>query len=325
MPWPISRRPGEAHAAGLADRVGREVVVQQEALLLGALERVDVLLVLAGAEGGHDERLRLAAREERRAVRARQHVHLRDDRPNCLEIAAIDAPPLATTLPRMMSISSFLKAAARSTLRSRPPRRPGSRRTPSPWRRRQLVALLLLRRGECVLERGGRARGHLLLVLVGVELDVPRLLGRGLGELDDRLITGWKCLWPNMTASSIVASGSSLASDSTIITASCVPATTRSSALSAISSIIGLSTSSPPMTPTRAAPIGPRNGARQRERGGGRHHPENVGSFSMSCESTVTMTCVSFLKPSTNSGRIGRSMRREVSVSFSVGRPSRLK
>ena len=49
------------------------------------------------------------------------------------------------------------------------------------------------------------------------------------------------------------------------------------------------------------------------------------GSFSMSWESTVTMTCVSCLKPSTNSGRIGRSIRREVSVSFSVGRPSRLK
>ena len=45
----------------------------------------------------------------------------------------------------------------------------------------------------------------------------------------------------------------------------------------------------------------------------------------MSWESTVTTTCVSCLKPSMNSGRIGRSMRREVSVSFSVGRPSRLK
>ena len=31
------------------------------------------------------------------------------------------------------------------------------------------------------------------------------------------------------------------------------------------------------------------------------------------------------LEASGNSGRIGRSIRREVSVSFSVGRPSRLK
>ena len=49
------------------------------------------------------------------------------------------------------------------------------------------------------------------------------------------------------------------------------------------------------------------------------------GSLTRSCESTVQMTRTSFLKPSTNSGRIGRSIRREVSVSFSVGRASRLK
>jgi len=55
-------------------------------------------------------------------------------------------------------------------------------------------------------------------------------------------ITGWKPRWPNMTAFSITSSGSSLASDSTISTASAVPATTRSSALTLISSIIGLST-----------------------------------------------------------------------------------
>ena len=49
------------------------------------------------------------------------------------------------------------------------------------------------------------------------------------------------------------------------------------------------------------------------------------GSFSPSWASTVTITWVSFLNPGGNSGRIGRSIRREVSVSFSVGRPSRLK
>ena len=43
---------GAAHAAGLAHRVGREVVVQQERLLVGPLQRVDPLLVLAGAERG---------------------------------------------------------------------------------------------------------------------------------------------------------------------------------------------------------------------------------------------------------------------------------
>ena len=49
------------------------------------------------------------------------------------------------------------------------------------------------------------------------------------------------------------------------------------------------------------------------------------GSFSMSCDSTVAMTWTSLRKPSGKSGRIGRSMRREISVSLSEGRPSRLK
>ena len=139
-------------------------------------------------------------------------------------------------------------------------------------------------------------------------------------------ITGWKCRWPNITAPSITSSFSSLASDSTISTASCVPATTRSSWLSGISSSCGLSTYSLLMKPTRAAPIGPMNGA-----------PESVsaaedatiarmsGSFSRSCDSVVTITWVSLRQPSANSGRIGRSISRETSVSFSVGRPSRLK
>ena len=80
-----------------------------------------------------------------------------------------------------------------------------------------------------------------------------------------------------MTAPSITSSGSSLASDSTIITASCVPATTRSSVLSAISSSIGLSTYSPPIKPTRAAPIGPEERhAGEGERRGGRDQRHDV-------------------------------------------------
>ena len=74
------------------------------------------------------------------------------------------------------------------------------------------------------------------------------------------------------------------------------------------------------MKPTRAAPIGPMNGT-----------PESVsaaedatiastsGSFSRSCDSVVTITWVSLRQPSANSGRTGRSISRETSVSFSVG------
>ena len=82
---------GAAHAAGLADRVGREVVVQQEGLLVGALQRVDPLLVLAGAERGDHQRLGLAAGEQRRAVGARQDADFADDRADGPQVAAVDA------------------------------------------------------------------------------------------------------------------------------------------------------------------------------------------------------------------------------------------
>jgi hypothetical protein len=63
---------GRTGAAGLTDRVGREVVVQHEGGLVGPRQAVDILLVLAGAERGNDDGLGLAAGEQRRAVGARQ-------------------------------------------------------------------------------------------------------------------------------------------------------------------------------------------------------------------------------------------------------------
>ena len=82
---------GRAHAAGLADRIGREIVMQKEALLVGALQTIDELLVLAGAKRRDDQRLRLAAGEQRRTMGARQHADFRDDRTDRLDIAAVDA------------------------------------------------------------------------------------------------------------------------------------------------------------------------------------------------------------------------------------------
>src|SRR5438552_6192160 len=58
----------------------------------------------------------------------------------------------------------------------------------------------------------------------------------------------------------MTSSASSCASDSTIRTACSVPATTRLSWLSLSCVAVGLSTYSPLMRPTRAAPIGPLNG-----------------------------------------------------------------
>ena len=99
LPVPDLAPAGRTHPARLADRIGREVVVEQEALLVGAVERVDVLLVLAGAERRNDERLRLAAREQGRAVRAREDSDLRQNRPDGRQVAAVDAAPVVENVP----------------------------------------------------------------------------------------------------------------------------------------------------------------------------------------------------------------------------------
>ena len=65
--------------------------MQQERLFVGALQRVDELFVLAGAERGDDQRLGLTAGEQRRTVRARQHADFRDDLTHGGEVAAVDA------------------------------------------------------------------------------------------------------------------------------------------------------------------------------------------------------------------------------------------
>ena len=73
--------------------------MEQEPLLVGAVERIDILLVLAGAERGDDQRLRFAAGEQRRAVGARQHADLREDRAHGRQIAAVDAALVVENVP----------------------------------------------------------------------------------------------------------------------------------------------------------------------------------------------------------------------------------
>ena len=79
------------HAARLADRVRREVVVVDVAAVLLEREVVDPLPLLGGAEGEQRHDLRLAAGEERRAVRARADRHLAGDRPDLRLGAAVGA------------------------------------------------------------------------------------------------------------------------------------------------------------------------------------------------------------------------------------------
>ena len=82
-----------AHEARLPDRVGREVVVVQEAAVLLAGEVVDLLPLLHRAEREQRHDLRLPAREEPGPVRARAHAHLALDRADLLRGAAV-RPPL---------------------------------------------------------------------------------------------------------------------------------------------------------------------------------------------------------------------------------------
>ena len=84
---------GAAHRSHFAGGERREVVVQHERLrrLAGLVDAVEPLHVVRRAERGRDERLRLAAREQRRAVRARQEPGLDRDRADSFGVAAVDA------------------------------------------------------------------------------------------------------------------------------------------------------------------------------------------------------------------------------------------
>ena len=89
---------------------------------------------------------------------------------------------------------------------------------------------------------------------------------------------------------------------------------------------MGLATSLPSTSATRTAPTGPANGIPESDIAA--EEPimaSTSGSFSLSAEITRLMIWISLRKPLGNSGRSGRSIRRQVSVSFSSGRPSRLK
>ena len=147
---------GAAHEAGLPDRERREVVVVEVALGRLEPERVQALLLAARAERRDRVRLRLAAREERGAVRARRDARPRPRSRGSRRRRGRPGRRLSTAIRRrMMSFSSLSNARCtsarrsgrprrrllveRRTARARPPRppwsRPGARACPRPaWR-----------------------------------------------------------------------------------------------------------------------------------------------------------------------------------------------
>ena len=181
---------GRAHAAGFPDRERREVIVQHERLFVRALQRIDVLLVLAGAERGNHQRLGLAAGEQRRAVRARQNADFRHDLTHGREVAAVDALASVENVPAHDLGFEFLEHAGdallvvggfrafREEVRHHLGLGVGDGLLPKHFLRDRIGC------AQVLLDQ----RQHRLLERCIVRHDqLARLLGRLLGELDDRV------------------------------------------------------------------------------------------------------------------------------------------
>ncbi len=80
--------------------------MEHEALVLLAGDVLDLLLVVGRAERAADERLRLAAREDDRAVHAREDAGLGPDRADLVELPAVEAH---AALERLVAHRLFLK------------------------------------------------------------------------------------------------------------------------------------------------------------------------------------------------------------------------
>ena len=131
--------------------------------------------------------------------------------------------------------------------------------------------------------------------------------------------------WPNIKASNISSSLTSLADDSTILIASLVPATVKSISEISDCSVVGLITSSPLTRPTLTPATGPLNGTLLIEVA--IDEPSNAassGELSGSTDKIVFTIWTSFLKSSGKSGLIGLSIILAARVAASLGLPSLL-
>jgi len=107
---------------------------------------------------------------------------------------------------------------------------------------------------------------------------------------------------------------------------SSVPAAMMFIRLASSTALVGLMTKPSSVRPMRTAPTGPGKGRSERLRAQEAPISPRVSpSFSWSEERTSAVIMVSKRIDFSKSGRRLRSMRREERISFSLGRPSRLK
>ena len=229
-PWPISRRPGPRMRPRLADGEGREVVVVHEALAVLRRERVEPLLLAHRAQGGDGEHLRLAAGEEAGAVGAGQHAHLAGDGADLRRFAAVRR---ASSL-RMRVLTSRLISlieGGQELFRLIGLRRSVSRSSCARARRSRPPRSLLSRAAMISPILSSAKRASLLPQLGGRLPTVRGFLGCPCSAMISscRAMISWLVSCAKRMAPRIMSSGTSLAPASTIMTASWVPATTRSS------------------------------------------------------------------------------------------------
>src|SRR5690625_487619 len=79
-----------SHAPRLAYGIGWEVVVQHEMLAVFTFQRIDDLLILAGSQGGGNQRLGFASGKERRTMGPRQDPRLAHDLADGFGVASVD-------------------------------------------------------------------------------------------------------------------------------------------------------------------------------------------------------------------------------------------
>src|SRR2546426_9702003 len=146
--------------------------------------RLDLLLVGVGAEGGGDERLGLAAREERRAVRPRQVRGLDRDRPDLVRLAAVEPRVLIEDHPAQLGRLRRLEGRLRLSLL----RLVGAEGRPHLVEdvMHGLRAGVLVRRGERLRQLGLRQLTHTRLqawVPARVRIELPARLARAACEV----------------------------------------------------------------------------------------------------------------------------------------------